>query len=90
MDATTYLIFDLKNGLNKAIVIYGDNQTSISMGQNPQFHGRAKQIRIKYQFIRKHVMNDIVELKCCVTKNMVADMLTKGLCRDIPSQSASK
>ena len=33
---------DLKNGPTEATVIFEDNQSTIYMAQNPQFHGRAK------------------------------------------------
>ena len=33
---------DLKDGSDRATVIYEDNQAVISMAQNPHFHGRAK------------------------------------------------
>ena len=50
------LACDLKNGPTEATVIFEDNQSTISMAQNPQFHGKAKHIGIKYHFIREQVM----------------------------------
>ena len=50
--------------------------------KNPQFHGRAKHIGIKYHFIREQVNNGQVALRCCPTEEMVADMLTKGLSQE--------
>ena len=76
------LTTDLKNGPVGATMIFEDNQAAISMAKNPQFHGRSKHIAIKYHFIRDHVSSGSVELKYCCTKEMVADMLTKGLYRD--------
>ena len=56
----------LQNDFNEASVkstlIYVDNQSTICIAKNPQYHGR-KAIQLKY----------------CESKNMVADMLTKGL-----------
>ena len=59
------LTSDLKNGPtgHGARVIFGDNQSTICMAQNPQFHGRAKHIGIKYHFICEQVTNGTVELK---------------------------
>ena len=37
----------------KAMVIFEDNQSAISMAKNPRFHGRSKHIAIKYHFIRE-------------------------------------
>ena len=52
------------------------------MTKNPQFHGRAKHVDIKYHYIREQVNDGTVELKYCPTNNMIADMFTKGLGRD--------
>ena len=65
-----------------ATTTFEDNQSAICMAKNPQFHGRAKHIGIKYHFIREQVDNGTVELKFCPTEKMTADMLTKGLHRD--------
>ena len=63
----------------EATTLFEDNQSAISMTKNPQFHGRSKHISIKYHFIRDQVEKGAVELKYCPTKEMVADMMTKGL-----------
>ena len=73
------LMADLKNRPTRATIIYEDNQSTIRMANNPQFHGRAKHIDIKYHFIREQTQNGTVELRYCPTKDMIADMLTKGL-----------
>ena len=62
-------------------MIYEDNQSAIAIAKNPQFHGRAKHINIKYHFIREQVNNNNIELKYSQTSEMIADMLTKGLGR---------
>ena len=64
------------------MVIYEDNQSCISMTRNPQFHGRAKHVGIKYHFIREQVEKGTVKLEYCPSKDMVADILTKGLNKD--------
>ena len=53
-----------------------------NMTKNPQYHGRAKHISIKYHFVRERVENGVVILKYCPSENMLADMFTKGLNRD--------
>jgi hypothetical protein len=69
----------LEDRPQEATTLFEDNQSAISMTKNPQFHGRSKHISIKYHFIRDQVEKGAVELKYCPTKEMVADMLTKGL-----------
>ena len=46
-------------------VIFEDNQSAICMAKNPQFHGRAKHIGIKYHFIREQVSNNTIKLRYC-------------------------
>ena len=76
------LTTELGSGLTEATTIFEDNQAAISMSKNPQYHGRAKHISIKYHFIREQVNNGIVTLKYYLTRDMLVDMLTKGLHRD--------
>lgn len=66
----------------EAITIFEDNQSAISMTKNPQFHGRAKHIDLKYHFVRDQVSEGTVKLEYCPSKEMIADMLTKGLPKD--------
>ena len=60
-------------------VIFEDNQSTIAMSHNPQFHGRSKHIGIKYHFVRDQVTKGTIDLKYCPTTEMIADLLTKGL-----------
>ena len=62
--------------------MYEDNQSSIAMTKNPQFHGRAKHIDIRYHFVREQVALGTIKLEYCPTEDMTADMLTKGLNRE--------
>ena len=76
-----HIMTELGSPPTLATIIYEDNQATISMTKNPQFHGRAKHIAIKYHFIREQV-NGMVKLNYCPTEEMTADILTKGLSRD--------
>ena len=73
------LTTELGSGSTEATTIFEDNQAAILMSKNPQFHGRAKHISIKYQFVCEQVSDGTVTLKYCRTQDMVADILTKGL-----------
>ena len=66
-------------GKAEAVMIHEDNQSTIAIAKNPQFHRRVKHINIKYHFVREHVNNNDIKLKYCQTSDMIADMLTKGL-----------
>ena len=69
------LLSDLKNKPTSPTLILEDNEAAICLSKNPQFHGRAKHIDIKYHFVRQQVANGNIE----VIEDMLADMLTNGL-----------
>ena len=73
------LLADLQKEPVKQMIIFEDNQSSISMAKNPQSHGSSKHIAFKYHFIREQVKNGKVELKYCKTDEIIADFMTKGL-----------
>ena len=78
---------ELRSPPETATTIFEDNQSAIAMTKNPQFHGRAKHIAIKYHFIREQVQNGTIKLKYCPTSQMLADILfTKGLFCTLRSQ----
>jgi hypothetical protein len=60
-------------------VIKGDNQGSIKLTKNPQFHNRTKHIDIHHHYIRELVMLNHIEVEYISTNDMVADILTKPL-----------
>ena len=76
------LISELTTSENQQITILEDNQSTIAMTHNPQFHGRSKHIDIKCHFVRDHVNNGNIRLVYCPSGDMTADMLTKGLSRE--------
>lgn len=73
---------NMNNKPNGPTTIFEDNQSAICMAKNPQFHGRAKHIGIKYHFIREQVCTESVQIKYCRTEDMVADIFTKGLTQE--------
>ena len=64
------------------MVLYEDNQSAICMAKNPQLHGCAKHMSIKFHYIEEQAERGAVALKYCPSNDMIADMLTKGLARD--------
>lgn len=76
------LTSSLEGRKEEPVLVFEDNQSTISMSKNPQFHGRSKHIGIKYHFVRDQVEKNIVELKYCPTESMIADIMTKGLSRE--------
>jgi hypothetical protein len=63
------------------ITIKGDNDGSIAMAKNPQFHSRSKHVAIRWHWIRELVEKGIVTIKNCRDPQQTADVLTKALPR---------
>jgi transposase InsO family protein len=62
-------------------LILGDNDGSIAMAKNPQFHKRAKHIDIRWHWVRERVKEESVIIKDCRDPQQTADILTKALQR---------
>ena len=73
------LATDVKLDFKGPVLIYEDNQSTIAMSKNPQFHGRSKHIDIKFDFVRDQCNVNAIQLKYCPTDDMIADVFTKGL-----------
>ena len=64
------------------ITIFADNQGSMALAKNPEFHSRTKHIGIQHHFIREKVSTGEVTLEYLPTGDMLADQLTKALPRE--------
>nr|BAP68993.1 RxLR effector candidate protein [Hyaloperonospora arabidopsidis Emoy2] len=64
---------------DEAIKMFEDNQGSIALAKNPEFHKRTKHIDIRYHFVREKVESGEVILEYCSTQDMLADMMTKPI-----------
>ena len=61
------LAADMQVDFKGPLVIYEDNQSAIAMSKNPQFHGRAKHIDIKFHYVRDQCNEKVIKLKYCPT-----------------------
>jgi hypothetical protein len=68
-------------GETQATRILGDNQSSLKLVTNPEFHSRSKHIDVQYHYTRELVEDGIVEIDYIPTTEMAADCLTKPLKR---------
>lgn len=73
----------LKDIINKSVIItmHNDNQSALKLCKTSLFHARTKHIDVRHHFIRQCVNDKIVMLKYLCTSDMLADILTKPLCR---------
>ena len=65
--------------LKNPVRIHEDNQSTICIAKNHQYHGRSKHIDIKFHFTRDQVSSGNIEVTYCKSEEMVADLLTKPL-----------
>ena len=65
--------------LDSPIQIYSDNQSAITIMYSNQMHARTKHFDIRLYFLRDTIENKKVTLEYLPTKQLVADILTKGL-----------
>ncbi len=63
------------------VQVYGDNQGTLALVENPENHQRTKHIDIQYHYIRHLVNTARVEVAYCPTDQMAADALTKPLAK---------
>lgn len=63
----------------KTVRIYGDNQSSLSLTENPVIHQRTKHVDVQHHYVRSQVALGKIELWFVSTDDMAADGLTKAL-----------
>ncbi len=73
------LLGDLGLHVDRQVVIYCDNLSSIQLARNPMFHARTKHIEVHYHFIREKVLAGEIDLIYVSTEDQVADIFTKVL-----------
>ena len=54
-------------------------QGAMELAKNPKYYNQTKHIDICYHFIPERVMSNEIEVMCCNTKNMIADIMAKAL-----------
>ena len=72
---------DLKAAPNGPTVLMEDNQGAIAIARNLTAHARTKHNDIHYHYVCEAVQGVTIELRCCPTRQMIADLLTKALPR---------
>jgi hypothetical protein len=72
-----HLVTELTGEEQGPTTILVDNQSAISMADNPSHHSRAKHLAVREHFIRECISSKQINLKWCPTADMVADLLTK-------------
>jgi hypothetical protein len=76
------LLTDLGLVFDSPTPLFIDNQSAITIAQNPEFHDRTKHIDVCYHFLQQKVDGGEIKLKYIPTGDQVADVLTMGLARE--------
>ena len=70
---------DLNERKENGTTIYCDNIFSIALSKNSVFHGRRKNIEIRYHFIRELVENGDIQMEYCKSEQQLTNIFTKPL-----------
>lgn len=70
---------ELKVDLKREPEMLCDNQSSIRLIKNPEFHQRTKHIDIAYHFVREKYEEGLFALRYVSTEDQKADIFTKAL-----------
>ena len=73
------LLKEIGAAQSQPTVIMQDNQSTIAISNNPQFHERTKHIDIRHHYLRDRIEAGDVALQYCPSERMVADIFTKAL-----------
>ena len=66
----------------RPLQVNGDNQGSLYLAENPQYHQRTKHIDVQYHYVRQEVRSNHINLHYVPTDQMPADGLTKPLAKE--------
>jgi hypothetical protein len=59
--------------------LYCNNQATLHLTTDDNYHARTKHIDIQYHFIQQTISDKHIKIKYCPTDDMTADILTKVL-----------
>ena len=64
-----------------AVQLNIDNNSTIKVSKNPEFHQRMKHIQVRHNFIRESIRDGHIDARWIPTKDNLADAFTKALGR---------
>ena len=75
------LLSEFGYDFSSASTLFVDNQSAISVANNPEHHGRMKHLDLRFYWLRDMVELGLIQVKHIRTDQMPADILTKPLGR---------
>ena len=73
------LLDELSSTVNKPSHLYIDNQSTLSVAKNPEYHGWRKHLDLQYFWLQENIMKRIIMVNYISTKDTPADLLMKAL-----------
>ena len=81
---------ELRYKQGKPTLMKGDNDSSIAMAKNPQFHWQSEHITTHWHWVWDLVKNDEVVIESCQDPEQMADVLTKVLAKPKHNKHAAE
>lgn len=77
------LLEELCSSEDEAVTLLVDNFSAINPYKNPIAHGMSKHIEMRFYYFRELVRKERLRLGYCISKDQVADLLTKRVTNDV-------
>ena len=77
-----WLLTELLQPLSAPTSLLIDNQSTITIIKNPEFHDHTKHIKVCHHFLWQKVEDEEIILNYIPTNDQPADALIKGLCQE--------
>ena len=74
-----YLYEELGFVQKDLILLFGDNDGSIAMAKNPEFHKQTKHVDIRWHWVQELYNDSLVNILDCCDPQQTADILTKQI-----------
>ncbi|PRQ37607.1 putative RNA-directed DNA polymerase [Rosa chinensis] len=81
---------DLGYKLRQPMDLHCDNKAAIEIAHNPVQHDRTKHVEVDRHFIKENLDRKVIRFPFVNSKEQLADVLTKGVCRKIFDSSVDK
>ena len=67
------------DSISKPLKLFCDNSEAIAFSKNTRSISCSKHIDVKFYFVKKKMVESLIDIEHMSTKGMLADPLTKGL-----------
>ena len=74
--------FEIVKTTSEPMKIYYDNMAALAYAKDPKYHGNAKHIQIRYNFVRDMIMQNEVVMRHILMSKMTVDPFTKPIMRN--------